>query len=287
MVALLAAVAVVVWITYARLPASELYNVSGTGFRAGASRALVFLDFPAALIGVALAALVADRRRSRAWTGASIAAIVLTAVIFWPGVVKQSDLDARPVNALPAIGVALAAALTLAAPWLPKVIPSLTGDIVRLVLGVVIVLAAVPWIAADLGFSFNGVPVLGTLYQTGELRHQPGLTGLHPAVHHGHHHGMDGTLLVLSALLLSRRLGAVSRPAVRVAVSLYLALMLAYGFANALEDFWLEQIVKRGWTGWTLPSMLNPTLSWGWAAIIAGAAAIWLGWFRRERPAAD
>ena len=286
MVGLLAAVAVAIWITYARLPASELYNVSGTGFRAGASRAVVFLDFPAALIGVALGALAADRFRTRAAAGAGIVAIALSAVVFWPGVVKQSDLDARPLNALPAIGVALAAGLTLAAPWLPRLVPRLTGDVFRLVLGTVLVLAAFPWIAADLGFSLDGVPVLGTLYQTGELRHQPGLTGLHPAVHRGHHHGIDGVLLSLSALLLSRRIGSVSRPAVRLAVSLYLALMLAYGFANAFEDFWLEQVVKRGWTEWRLPSMLNPTLSWGWAAIIAGAAAIWLVWFRSERTAA-
>ena len=34
-------VAAMVWITYARLPASVFYNVTGTGVRAGASRVLV------------------------------------------------------------------------------------------------------------------------------------------------------------------------------------------------------------------------------------------------------
>ena len=50
-------VAISIWITYARLP-SQLYNVSGTGLAAGASRTLVFLDWPrpawAALLAVAL-----------------------------------------------------------------------------------------------------------------------------------------------------------------------------------------------------------------------------------------
>jgi hypothetical protein len=159
------------------------------------------------------------------------------------------------------------------------------GDNARVIVATVLVLAAVPWIAADLGFSFNGIPVLGTLYQTGELRHEPGRQGLHTAVHLGHHHGLDGLLLSLTALALSRRLGAVSRPAVRVAVSLYLALMLAYGVANSLQDFWLEQVVKRGWTARTLPGVLRPELSWGWAAILLGALVVWFGWFRRTEAA--
>ena len=37
---------------------------------------------------------------SRAWRGAAIASVVLCAAVFWPGVVNQDDLDARPVNAI-------------------------------------------------------------------------------------------------------------------------------------------------------------------------------------------
>jgi hypothetical protein len=282
----LAAVAVAIWVTYARLAPSELYNVSGTGFWAGASRALVFINFPAALVGVALAAIAADSLAGHAAAGAAMAAVALCAVVVWPGVVEQSNLDAKTVNALPAAGVGLAAVLTLTARSGLRTPSPSAGDAVRLIVGVALVLGAVPWIAADLGFSFNGVPVLGTLYQTGELRHEPGRAGLHTAVHRGHHHGLDGVLLALAALLLSRRLAAVSKPAVRAAVSLYLSLMLVYGIANALQDFWLEQVVKRGWTGTTLPNVLHPDVSWGWAAIAAGALAVWLGWFRRERAVA-
>jgi hypothetical protein len=68
-----------------------------------------------------------------------------------------------------------------------------------------------------------------------------------------------------------------------VLASAYVALMLAYGVANAVQDFWLEQVVKRGWTDHALPSFLRPQLSLGWAAMIASAVAIELVWFRRER----
>ncbi|MGH3104729.1 MAG: hypothetical protein ACRDN6_11610, partial [Gaiellaceae bacterium] len=65
--------------------------------------------------------------------------------------------------------------------------------------------------------------------------------------------------------------------------SFYLALMLAYGAANAAQDFWLEQVVKRGWTERGIPSVLNPKLSLGWAVIVAAAVAIDRLWFSRAR----
>jgi len=143
------------------------------------------------------------------------------------------------------------------------------------VIAIALVGLALPWMAADLGFSFDGVPVLGTLYQTGELRTQPHVAGFHPAVHHGHHHGMDGVLLVLTVLLLSRLLPSVRARCLRGLVGAYLALMLCYGVGNIANDFWLEQVVKRGWTGWAIPSVLQPGLTWAWCVLVAGAACLW------------
>ena len=54
-------VAIGVWETYARFPAVELYNVTGTGFGGGAARTLVFLDWPVAIAAVALVVVAADR----------------------------------------------------------------------------------------------------------------------------------------------------------------------------------------------------------------------------------
>jgi hypothetical protein len=62
-----------------------------------------------------------------------------------------------------------------------------------------------------------------------------------------------------------------------------LALLLAYGVANASQDAWLEQVVKRGWTDRSLPSMIQPSLSVAWLGIVLAAVLIELLWFRRER----
>jgi hypothetical protein len=273
---LFAALSVAIFVTYARLPAAELYHVSGTGLTGGASRVLVFLNFPAALVAIAVLLLLADRARDPASVVVAVVGIVLCLPVFWPGVVDEADLDARPVNAVAAIGVGITVALAIVAArrgvqraeWRGR------SDVARIAVAVVALLLAVPWIAADLGLSFNGVPVLGTLYQTGELRSQPGNPALHPAVHHGHHHGMDGVLLVLSALLLSRIVPSARNGVVRTAATAYLALMLVYGAAEIANDFWLEQVVKRGWTDWAIPDTTVPKLSLAWGIIVLAAVVL-------------
>lgn len=260
--ALFAIVATEIFVTYWRLPASQLYHVSGTGLEGGASRVLVFLNFPTALVAIALLLLAFERQRAAAAVG-----IALCAVVVGPGVVSQANLDAKWVNAVPALGVAVA--VTLAAGWVQRPAPATRTDVARAAVAIAVLVVAVPWLAAELGLSFNGVPVLGTLWQSGELRAQPGVPGLHPAVHHGHHHGMDGALLVWSALALSRI------SAHRRVLGAYLALMLAYGLGEIANDFWTEQVVKRGWTTWSIPDVTRPSLSIAWGVIVLGACAIY------------
>lgn len=83
-------------------------------------------------------------------------------------------------------------------------------------------------------------------------------------------------MLALTALAFSR----LPRPRV---LDAYLALMLAYGVANLVNDDWLEQVVKRGWTSYELPSVLVPAANWGWAVVLVAAAAVWLLWFRQPK----
>src|SRR5919198_1029862 len=106
-------VAVEIVVTYSRIPPARLYAVSGSGVGAGFGRALVFLNFPVALAALPVIALAAERLRRG--VALAVVAAVLCAAVFWPGVVNQNDLDARPVNALAAAGVALAVALSVAA----------------------------------------------------------------------------------------------------------------------------------------------------------------------------
>jgi hypothetical protein len=290
---LFAVVTVEILVTYSRLPASALYHVSGSGLSGGSSRAAVFLNFPLAIVAIPILALLAAGLPDRPARVAAVSGIVLCAAIFWPGIVKQSDLNVRAVNAVAAVGVLVALSLSIVA-WRrsgPAMHPSRApGDRLRALVAAVAIALAIPWIGADLGLSFNGVPVLGTLYQTGELRAQPAVAGVHPAVHLGHHHGMDGVLLVLSALALSRLVPSTRDGWLRVALAAYLAVMLAYGAGNIANDFWLEQVVKRGWTGWEIPDVTTPKASLAWGVIVlAGAviAALSIWRIRPERPDLD
>ena len=64
--ALLAGWAVIDLVTYFRIEPDDLYHVSHGGLAGGFSRALVFLNFPAAPAAIAIVLLVADRA---GWSG--------------------------------------------------------------------------------------------------------------------------------------------------------------------------------------------------------------------------
>jgi hypothetical protein len=124
---------------------------------------------------------------------------------------------------------------------------------------------------AVLGFIYTRLPGR----KSGQFLHErPGLPTVAPAVHHGHHHGMDGVLLVLTVLLLSRRLER------RDALAAYLSLMFCYGAANFANDFWIEQVVKRGWTSWEIPNVTEPRVSVAWSLIVIAAVSLWVLWAR-------
>lgn len=282
--------AIAIGVTYSRLPASRLYHVSGTGIEGGASRVLVFANYSTALAAIPVAALLADRLSRRWATVMAVVAVLMCAAVFWPGVVDQADLDARPVNAIAAIGVALVLALSAIAllrlPGRSFAHPD-AADVLRVVIATVAFLVALPWIAADLGFYLDEVPGLGDVFQTGKLTWEsPTLHRLFPTVHHGHHHGLDGLLLLLTALVLSRVVPRVRRRPLRVAVGIYLALMAVYAIGNMANDAWDEQVVKRGWTTWRIPDVQRPKLSVAWLLIAVVTVLLYAGscwWTSRRR----
>jgi hypothetical protein len=258
-------VAAAVAVTYARLPVEELYRTDEGGLGGGLGRALTLVNFPIALAAIALTLVALDALPRRAWwLGAP--AIVLCAVIVVPGVLDENDLDARPVNAVPALGVALALALTVTAARRVGAgfAPRRRLDGVRLAAAALIGLLALPWIAADLGTTFpEGI------FLTERVGPDEDGTPI-AAVHVGHHHGWDGALLVLTVLLLSRvRLRS---PRLAVAHAAWLGALLAYGLVNGLQDLWLEQVVKRGWVDWEIPGAIRPDLTAVWLVVVALAA---------------
>lgn len=198
----------------------------------------------------------------------ALAAAVLCAV--GPAFVRQSNLDARGVNAVAAAGVALAFALTFFARG-PRPPAQVRGDRLRIVLAAGLTVVALEWIAAALGF------YLDVVFQSSRMVSYHG-DGPHHAVHHGMHHGLYGLLLAVTALLLSRLPNR---------ISLLLALLLAYGVGNMLNDLWLEQVSERGWTSWTVPSCLEPGATWTWLAVLLATPVVWLTWFRGSAAATD
>ena len=270
--ALVAVVGLCVLATYSLVAPDELYNVSHDGLAGGASRLLVFLNFPAALMAIAVLALVTDRL-GLGWL--ALLPLGLCLVILGPGVVDQNDLDAKWINVLPALGVAIVLALTLWAVrdgiggW-----GGSKGDRVRIAVAAVLTFLALPWIFAEVGLYIEEVPGLASLFRSKEI-----FEG-HAAVHLGEHHGLQGLLLVLTALLLSRELPRMSPTRLRTAFAAYLALMIPYGIGNMANDGWNEQIVERDWAAWEFPDMLRPGLSWAWGLAILAAAAIYFSSFR-------
>jgi hypothetical protein len=66
----------------------------------------------------------------------------------------------------------------------------------------------------------------------------------------------------------------------RQGLAAYLALMLCYGVGNYANDFWIEQVVKRGWTTWEIPNVLQPRLTIAWSLIVIAAVVVWALWVR-------
>ena len=260
-------------VTYSRLPPEETYNVSREGIVGGLSRVVVELNFPIALVAIGITLVALSALPAAAWWAGG-PAIALCAVTAWPGVVDQSDLDARWVNAVPAAGVAIAVGLTAVAARRSgrRFTPRRGLDRVRIVLAAVTLVVSIPWIAAILGFYLpEGIFIM----------ERPGLENgvAIAAVHLGQHHGFMGALIVASALLLSRsrlpagRLDAVTR--------LYVSLAFAYGAVNMTQDAWNEQLWKRGTVDWKIPAALEPGPEPIWLVTL-GLAALTALALRRE-----
>jgi hypothetical protein len=204
----------------------------------------------------------------RAWWLAA-AALVLCATM--PLFVSQAHLTARWGNAVPAVGVVLALGLTVAAARRAGASfqPRLPGDPLRLVVAVLVIVLSLPWISAELGFHLPGGVFMGPeLLPTGEGGR------LEAAVHLGEHHGWHGSLMLLSALVLSR-VQAVG--ALRSWLLGACSALAAYGAINAAQDFWTEQLVKRGTVSAAFPSALYPGLkAVTLATVVLAGLAAWL-----------
>ena len=263
-------------VTYSRLAPEETYNVSREGIVGGLSRIVVELNFPIALVAIAITLVALSTLPTSAWWAGG-PAIALCAVTAVPGVVDQHDLDARWVNAVPAPASRSRSASR----------PSRRGARERAShhrsrsTGRASSsprsssLISIPWIAAILGFYLpEGIFIM----------ERPGLEAdgtTIAAVHLGQHHGFMGALIVVSALLLSRPRLPPGRLA--WAIRLYVSLAFAYGAVNMTQDAWNEQLWKRGTVDWKIPAALEPRPEPIWLVTLALAALTALALHRESR----
>jgi hypothetical protein len=56
--------------------------------------------------------------------------------------------------------------------------------------------------------------------------------------------------------------------------------MFCYGSANFANDIWIEQVVKRGWTSWEIPNVVQPRVTVAWSLIVIAAVILWALWTR-------
>jgi hypothetical protein len=274
-----------VLVTYSWVSPADLYHVSEGGLAGGLGRALVHLNYPVAFIAIGLVgfawarivslpdALPAATRRLIG--GLTILAIGLCLVAALPGVVEQGDLDAKPINAVPAVGVVLAVVVTIIAvratglgsshAW------SREANWIALGFAGALILLSLPLLLAEFGVYIGDIPLLGRIFMSKEIPDGHEL----PAVHLGHHHGLDGTLFALTGLVLLRPFAQLVTGRLRGTLAVVIALFLVYGVANAFEDFWGEQIEKRGWTSIEiLPNVTRPELNPAWGVMLVAIVAI-------------
>ena len=262
--ALCGVIALAILVTYSRIPHEKLYHVSGDGLLGGLSRVVIFVNWPGALIASAVLGIVVERTRRPL---VALVALVLCLVIFIPGVLDQADLDAKWINVVPAIGVLLVFSLSVAAArsggvggW-----GSPRGDRVRIAAFAVLGLVSLPWFFSELGFYIPGGVFLASEVHEGLA-----------AVHLGEHHGFVGLQVIAAMILLSRELPRLNVGWRRTALAAWMSGLIAYGLGNIANDAWGEQVVKRGWTDFGLPSVVRPSVNWLWLVVLAVGAAIFV-----------
>ncbi|MHA1301723.1 MAG: hypothetical protein ACTSO9_20070, partial [Candidatus Helarchaeota archaeon] len=123
-------------------------------------------------------------------------------------------------------------------------------DYTRIILLGITIFFGLPWLFAIHGIFISNIPGLNLIF----LGAQPGVGGtnifdfIYPSVHLGSHHGLGGLLYIVFATLYSILVFRMKNPNIKNFSIFALGVLAAYGVIGYLEDFFHEQVIKRGIT---------------------------------------
>ncbi|MFX1450588.1 MAG: hypothetical protein ACFFCM_07085 [Promethearchaeota archaeon] len=122
------------------------------------------------------------------------------------------------------------------------------SDYIRVIVLSVAFFFALPWLFAIHGIFISDISGLNLIFLGG----QPGILGtnpfdyIYPSVHLGLHHGTDGYLHISYAIIFSILIFKMKNPVIRNISIFGMGFLASYGLIAYLEDFFHEQIIKRG-----------------------------------------
>ncbi|UCG01688.1 MAG: hypothetical protein JSW11_19015 [Candidatus Heimdallarchaeota archaeon] len=149
-------------------------------------------------------------------------------------------------------------------------------------LGLVIFLS-LPWIFAQLGFYISDFPILGIIFWARQSTLQEPEPNYPNAVHIGTHHGTEGFLIIVFLWIATMWiLPAIVDDRVRQSLGAITGFGFGYAIYNVVEDFLTEQIYKRGWMDFRLPSGTTPGLNLQYLTIVLIGIIIYYFYLRRR-----
>jgi hypothetical protein len=142
---------------------------------------------------------------------------------------------------------------------------------------------SLPWIFAQLGFYISDFPVLGVIFWARQSTLQEPEPKYPNAVHIGTHHGTEGFLIIVFLWIATMWiLPAIVDNRVRQSLGAITGFGFGYGIYNAVEDFLTEQIYKRGWMDFRLPSGTTPGLNLQYLTILIIGTIIYYFYLRKR-----